>query len=188
MWRNQENLTAEEGMKRPAHSVGDLASVEVHCDQVEPTLQAAAEDDLDATTLERVLAHVAVCPRCGARFEQRLANMYALVRAAPEMEPPAAIERRLYARITAAQRSLSMPTHAIGKVLRSMHDTSDSALSTQHRYERPTRTPRRFGVWIGSVAALLVVGLLGTVLFSLARFRGATPGDSPMACAANAIK
>jgi hypothetical protein len=175
-------------MKRPAHAVGDPASAEVHCDQIVPLLQSAHEDGLDAATLERTLAHVAICPRCGPRFEERLANMYALVRAAPAMEPPAAIERRLYARITAAQRSLSMPTQTTGKVLRPMHDSSDSALSTEHRYEPPTHTPRRLGVWIGTVAALLVVGLLGTTLFSLARFRGASPGDSPTACAANAIK
>src|SRR5262249_21374961 len=52
----------------------------------------------------------------------------------------------------------------------------------------PTRPARKLGVWVGAVAALLVVGLLGAVLFSLARLRRDTPGAPQTGCAANAIK
>jgi hypothetical protein len=191
MWGHQEDHDAEERVKRPAHDGDDGASAASGCDQIEPLLQAAYEETLDAATLGAVMGHIATCPRCGPRFEQHLREGYALARRAPALEPPLAIQRRLYARIStsnnAPQRLIQTTTQKIRKVMRPMHNRQEPVSSTELAPAPPARPTRRLGVWIGAVAALLVVGLLGTVLFSLARVRDARPGAQPAGCAATAI-
>ena len=192
MWGSQDNRDADEGMERSSPAESDAFPPEPRCDQIEPLLQAAHEETLDPAILSAVLAHIGTCPRCGPRFEQRLAGVYTLARMAPELEPPLAIQRRLYARINAARRTISTSIHTSRKVFRLMRDIQEPGASNEQVSPPPARPARKLGVWIGAVAALLVVGRLGTVLFSLARLRGER-GDTPDAprttgCAANAIK
>jgi hypothetical protein len=172
MWGSDDNRDADEGMERSFRADSGALPPEPRCHQIEPLLQAAHEETLDPATLEQALAHIGTCSRCGPRFEQRLSGVYALARVAPELEPPLAIQRGLYARINAARRPISTPMRTTQKGFRLMRDIQESDVSAAQVSPPPSRPARKLGVWIGAVAALLVVGLLGTVLFSLARLRG----------------
>ena len=101
MWGSQDNRDADEGMERSSPAESDAFPPEPRCNQIEPLLQAARRETLDPAILSAVLAHIGTCPRCGPRFEQRLAGVYTLARMAPELEPPLAIQRR---RLCAHQR------------------------------------------------------------------------------------
>jgi hypothetical protein len=181
MWESSADHDTDGSMQRFPRAGDDDAVTEPRCDQIEPLLQAAHEETLDAATLERALAHVATCPRCGPRFEQRLHDVYTLVRMAPEVEPPPAIQRRLYARI-AAQRSRTTPTNTTRKVIRPMRDTHEPPYPAEQASPSSTRPARRLGLWIGAALTVVIVSALAALLLSAAPGRHGPPiGGVPAA-------
>ncbi|MEO7001556.1 MAG: zf-HC2 domain-containing protein [Ktedonobacterales bacterium] len=148
------------------------------CAQIRPLLPAFHTERLDADRRDAVMQHIAGCADCAARLDALREEDYAILRAASQPQPPANLRQSLFARIAAEQANaqtsptaLSLTRQQKGSRPMRTHEPIEASAGAQ---ETPTgpRHPHsrsRLGVWMGAIAAALIVALLGGVFVTLAR-------------------
>lgn len=150
------------------------------CATFAPLLEAFHHHALDLDTTRSVAEHAAGCAACGAAME-RFAATDRLIAAAPMALPGPELRQQLAARIAATRvdrsprTSFPMPFERKTVVRDMNHDANNEPWTTSAMSQRQTRQSwQRVNVWLGTLAAILVVALLGGALLSRAH---GTPGQ-----------
>lgn len=145
------------------------------CAGITSLLPAFHAGTLEGDAARAVLDHVATCAGCAARFEQELAETYALLRAAPQPSVLPGVRAALYARITAAKTGLADPDSSTVPAPPIAEHPMNTSEPDPIRGRPPTATSkpvRRLSRWLGSIAAILVVALLAAVVVTHTRGAG----------------
>jgi hypothetical protein len=151
------------------------------CAAFGPLLDAFYHRALEQYQARAVAEHAAGCDRCQAALE-RFAETDRLIASAPIPAPGPALRERLAARIALerAHRTAGTLTfsHPITRetVVRDMNEMNDTERAdVGRRAHRSGRGMQRMRVWLGTIAAILVVALLAGAL--LTRMHS-TPGQT----------
>ncbi|HEU5347536.1 MAG TPA: hypothetical protein VFU63_02870 [Ktedonobacterales bacterium] len=164
------------------------------CAAFGPLLEAFYHHALEPERAQTVADHVGGCALCGAALEH-LAATDRLIAAAPTARPGPELRERLAARIAAAgaYRSAETAASVSSKEVSIVNNTSDSGWTKPDPQMTHSKSHwQRMGVWIGSVAAVLVVALLAGSFVTRAPNQTSTGhgglASSSAACTAGNIK
>jgi len=180
--------------QRSDHRLPEASATDTDaCAQIRPLLPAFHAEQLNADQRAAVMNHIAGCAACAAHLDALREESYALLRMAPQPQPPTELSTRLYARIAATQRAAQnghTPAHALPLA----HQQKEKESRPMRTYEPPEaqetasgkapntppitlspavaprqrHTHSRLGVWFGAIAAMLIVALLVGVFVTLA--------------------
>jgi hypothetical protein len=132
---------------------------------VNAQLPALHAGTLDAAATQTALEHIAGCSDCAARFEQGLTDVYRLIREIPSTPHDLGLRTTLYARI-AAVVDLAADDTADTDAISAGAYRSTPAPAAMLRPSGRTDRERRVSRWLTSVAAVLVVALMGGTLLT----------------------